>query len=82
MINLWEKRQYKINFKSYQNTAPSYEENSDKDSYYEGILNKLLEEVQRFDLPMHDSQNRLIANNIREIVMNALTEEVINEEEK
>ena len=83
MLNLWEKGQYKINFKSYQNKAPSYEsESSSNEFYFETVLREVQDEVKKFNLPIHDSENRLIVNNIKGLVNNALKEGNIDEEKE
>jgi hypothetical protein len=83
MLNLWEKGQYKINFKSYQNKTTSYEsESSSKELLYETVLRQVQDEVKRFNLPYHDSENKLIVNNVRELVNNALKEGSTDEEEE
>lgn len=83
MLNLWEKGQYKINFKSYQNKTTSYEsESSSKELLYETVLRQVQDEIKRFNLPLHDSENKLIVNNVRELVNNALKEGSTDEEEE
>ena len=83
MLNLWEKGQYKINFKSYQNKAVSYEsESSSNELLYETVLRQVQDEVKRFNLPIHDSENKLVVNNIKELVNNALKEGSTDEETK
>lgn len=83
MLNLWEKRQYKINFKSYQNKPVSYEsESSSNEFYFETVLREVQDEVKKFNLPIHDSENRLIVNNIKGLVNNALKEGNIDEEKE
>ena len=83
MLDLWKKGQYKINFKSYQDKVTSYEsESSSNELLYETVLRQIQEELKRFNLPMHDSENKLIVNNIRGIINNALTEEGPNEKAK
>lgn len=83
MLDLWERGQYKINFKSYQNKVTSYEsESSSNELLYETVLRQVQEELKRFNIPIYDSENRLIVNNIKGIINNALAEEGSNEEAK
>ena len=83
MIDLWIKHQLKIDFKNAENIGYGrYEElntNNKWDSKFVKALEQVLGEVERLDLPMHDSSNRLVVNNIKGIVNNALTEDVDNE---
>ena len=84
MIDLWTKGQFKINFKEYQRDELNCTTNTETSWHnrYEKILLSVQEELKRFNLPMHDSENKLIVNNIRGIISNALTEEGPNEETK
>ena len=81
-MKMWEKRQYKINFKGYkeQHNGESFT-TSKKDSKYREALERVSKEVEQLEIPMHDNKSRLIVNNIKGIVNNALTEEVTNGEE-
>ena len=78
MIDLWIKHQLKIDFKNAENIGYGrYEElntNNSWDPKLVKALEQVLSEVERLDLPMHDSSNRLVVNNIKGIVNNALTE--------
>ena len=83
MLSLWQKKQFKINFKDYSKEAPSYKSDDSLDKVrYEAVLRGVQEELQRFNLPIHDSENRLIVNNIRELVNNVLKEGNIDEEKE
>ena len=83
MLNLWEKGQYKINFKSYQNKTVSYEsEGSSNELYFETVLRGIQDEVKKFNLPMHDSENKLVVNNIKELINSALKEGSTDEEKE
>ena len=84
MIDLWTKGQFKINFKEYQKDELNCLTSTEISWHnrYEKILLSVQEELKRFNLPMHDSENKLIVNNIRGIISNALTEDVDNEETK
>ena len=76
MINLWIKCQYKMSFKSYQDEVISCINSSSSDKErYKLILREIQEEVKKFSLPTHDSENRLIVNNIKVLLGSALTEE-------
>ena len=81
MIDLWIKHQFKIDFKNAGNIGYIRREelSNNYDSKLVKALEQVLGEVERLDLPMHDSSNRLVANNIKGIVKNALTEDVNNE---
>ena len=79
MLDLWEKGQYKIDFKAYlekENECSCVCDEHNSNTYYEIVLRKILEELKRFNLEMSDNENRLVANNIKAIVQNALTEDV------
>ena len=90
MMKLWEKGQLNIAFKNPEysqyewdvNAIPIKKESSSSLDYLEAILGNIQDELNRFNLPIHDSENRLILNNIRGIIKNALTVEVDNEEAK
>ena len=83
MIDLWIKHQLKIDFKNAKNIGYGrYEElntNNNWDSKLVKALEQVLGEVGRLELPIHDSSNRLIVNNIKGIVNNALTEDAASE---
>ena len=83
MIDLWTKGQYKINFKEYQNETVSCESGgSSNELYFETVLRGIQDEVKRFNLPMHDSENKLVVNNIKELINSALKEGSTDEETK
>lgn len=83
MIDLWIKHQLKIDFKNTKNTSygrrGELNSNNKRDSKFVKVLEQVLREVEKLELPMHDSSNRLIVNNIKGIINNALTAEVDNE---
>ena len=78
MMNLWEKGQFKINFKEFQ------DDKEDKISYLKEELNtkycqaleSLGDELQKLKFEMSDSENRLIVNNMKEIIKKVLTEDL------
>ena len=78
MLDLWERGQYKINFKDYlgkENECSCVCHEPNNNTYYEIILRKILDELERFNLEMSDSENRLVTNNIKAIVQDALAED-------
>lgn len=81
MIDLWVKHQLKIDFKNVENISHRRqgELNNNRDSKFVKALEQVLGEVERVELPIHDSINRLVVNNIKGIVSNALTEDAGNE---
>lgn len=81
MIDLWIKHQLKIDFKNAKDIGYGRHEelNNNQDSKFVKALKQVLGEVEKLELPIHDSSNRLIANNIKGIVKNTLTAEVDNE---
>lgn len=84
MIDLWTKGQFKINFKEYRKDELDCTTNTETSWHnrYEKILLSVQDELNKFNIPMHDSENRLILNNIKALISNALTTEVDNEETK
>lgn len=80
IIDLWTKRQFKIDFKNAESIGYIRREelNNNQHSKFVKALKQVLGEVEKLELPIHDSSNRLIANNIKGIVKNTLTAEVDN----
>lgn len=88
MMDLWEKGQYDINFKSpnmskymsqYEYFFDNDTESNTKsnDSYYKEALELILEEVKKFQIEMSDSENRLVISNMKNIINNALNGELL-----
>lgn len=82
MLDLWIKGQFKINFKEFDLKEMTKEEPRKNDSKYEHALEQIRHELERLELPMHDSNGRLIVNNIKGIIQNILSEEGPDEETK
>ena len=84
MIDLWTKGQFKINFKEYQKDELDCTTSTETSWHnrYEKILLSVQDELNKFNIPIHDSENRLTLNNIKALIRDALTTEVDNEETK
>lgn len=75
MINLWKKGEFKINFKEYQedeNDTPN-----EKEKLHYKVLNAIESELQKLQFEMSDSENRLVVNNIKALIHDALSVEVV-----
>ena len=84
MIDLWTKGQFKINFKEYRKDELDCTTNTEANWHnrYEKILLSVQDELNKFNIPIHDSENRLVLNNIKGILRNILSEEGPDEEAK
>ena len=84
MIDLWVKHQFKINFKEYQKDELDCTTSTEISWHnrYEKILLSVQDELNKFNIPMHDSENRLVLNNVKGILRDVLSEEGPDEETK
>ena len=75
MLDLWTKGQFKINFKEYQEKyEPGSTQEKPKDiARCEAAFSMILDELNRLELPMHDSNGRLVVNNIKGIIQDILS---------